>query len=90
MKDLWKLKWTLYADEDYETLEPYKWDKNYTLFAKKGQIAERFEITDEIRDEYCIYDYMWKTIYIFNNGKFLLCQEEYSDDFVAYGKGEKK
>ena len=90
MKDLWKLKWTLYADLDYEILENYKADENYTLFAKKGQIAERFEITDEIRDEYCIYDNMWKTIYIFNNGKFLLCQEDYSGDFVAYGQGEKK
>lgn len=90
MKDLWKLKWSLYADEDYQILETYKADENYTLFVKKGQIAERLEITDEIRDEYCIYDEMWKTMYLFNNGKFLLCQDEYCADFIAYGKGEKK
>ena len=37
------------ANYDYEIIETYKADENYTLFAKKGQIAERFEITDEIR-----------------------------------------
>lgn len=88
MKDLWKLKWSLYADEDYEIIETYKADENYKLFAKKGQIAERLEITDEIREQYGIYDDMWKTIYIFKNGNYLLCQEEYSGDFFAYGKVE--
>lgn len=82
-KDLWKLKWAMYADEDYETVENCKWDDNYKLFARKGQVAERFELTEELREEYCIYDKMWKTMYLFNNGSYILCQDEYSDNFVA-------
>ena len=83
MKDLWKLKHTLYADEDFETVDTYKWNENYKLFAKKGQIAERKELTEELREEYCIGDDFWKTIYIFKNGNYILCQDEYSEDFEA-------
>lgn len=83
MKDLWKLKHTLYADEDFETVDTYKWNENYKLFAKKGQIAERKELTEELREEYCIGEDIWKTIYIFKNGNYMLCQDEYSDDFEA-------
>lgn len=89
MKDLYKLKLSLYADEDYETLEPYKWDEHYSLFAKKGQIAERIEITEEIRDEYCISDNMWRFMYLFKNGNYVLCQEDYSNDFEPLKKEKK-
>lgn len=82
MKDLWKLKHSLYADEDSETVDTYKWNENYKLFAKKDQIAERKELTEELREEYCISDEIWKTIYIFKNGNYILCQDEYSDDFT--------
>lgn len=82
MKDLWKLKHSLYADEDFETVDTYKWNENYKLFAKKDQIAERKELTEELREEYCISDEIWKTIYIFKNGNYILCQDEYSDDFT--------
>lgn len=82
MKDLWKLKHSLYADEDSETVDTCKWNYYYKLFAKKGQIAERKELTEELREEYCISDEIWKTIYIFKNGNYILCQDEYSDDFT--------
>lgn len=82
MKDLWKLKHSLYTDEDSETVDTCKWNENYKLFAKKGQIAERKELTEELREEYCISDHIWKTIYIFKNGNYILCQDEYSDDFT--------
>lgn len=82
MKDLWKLKHSLYADEDFETVDTYKWNDYYKLFAKKDQIAERKELTEELREEYCISDEIWKTIYIFKNGNYILCQDEYSDDFT--------
>ncbi len=83
MRDLWKLKHTLYYDEDGETAENYKLDDNYKVLAKKGQIAERFELNDEVREEYGIWDKMWKTIYVFCNYNYLLCQDDYCDDFVA-------
>lgn len=83
MKDLWKLKHTLYADEDFETVDTCKWNENCKLFAKKGQITERKELTEELREEYCIGEDIWKTIYIFKNGNYILCQDEYSDDFEA-------
>lgn len=82
MKDLWKLKHSLYTDEDSETVDTYKWNENYKLFAKKDQIAERKELTEELREEYCISDEIWKTIYIFKNENYILCQDEYSDDFT--------
>lgn len=82
MKDLWKLKHSLYTDEDSETVDTCKWNDYYKLFAKKGQIAERKELTEELREEYCISDEIWKTIYIFKNGNYILCQDEYSDDFT--------
>lgn len=82
MKDLWKLKHSLYADEDSETVDTCKWNDYYKLFAKKDQIAERKELTEELREEYCISDKIWKTIYIFKNGNYILCQDEYSDDFT--------
>lgn len=83
MKDLWKLKCSLYADECNETLDTCKWNDDCKLFARKGQIAERKELTEELREEYCIGDDIWKTIYIFKNGNYLLSQDEYSDDFEA-------
>lgn len=83
MKDLWKLKHALYADEDDETLDTYKWNDKCKLFAKKGQVAERKELTEELREEYCISDDIWKTIYIFKNGNYLLSQDDYSEDFEA-------
>ena len=82
MKDLWKLKHSLYADEDSETVDTCKWNEYYKLFAKKDQIAERKELTEELREEYCISDEIWKTIYIFKNGNYILCQDEYSDHFT--------
>ena len=80
-ENLYKLKWSLYNDSDYDILETCKLDDDYELFAKKGQIAERFELTEDLREEYCISDPMWKTIYVFKNCKYLLCQEKYSEDF---------
>lgn len=82
MKDLWKLKHSLYVDEDYGTLDDYKWNDDCKLFARKGQVAERFEITEELRNEYLVVGDM-KTIYIFRNGKYMVCKDDYSDDFIA-------
>lgn len=83
MKDLWKLKYALYADEDGGTLDTCKWNDNCKLFAKKGQVAERKELTEELREEYCVGEDIWKTIYIFKNGNYLLSQDDYSEDFEA-------
>ncbi|MGN0961300.1 MAG: hypothetical protein ACI4PF_03785 [Christensenellales bacterium] len=84
----YKLKETLYHDADYESVENYKVDNKWRLFAKKGQIAERFVLNEELREEYCIDDDpMWKIIYIFNNGNYILCQDEYSDYFEEVKNG---
>ena len=86
-RNLYKLKCSLYNDKDYECLENWKVDDDYKLFARKGQIAERFDLTDNLRDEYCINDSMWKTIYVFTNGKYLLCQDDYSEHFEKVVEG---
>lgn len=83
MKDLWKLKYTLYCDEDYECVENYKVNDDWKLFAKKGQVAERIELTDENRGDYCAWEEIWRVAYAFNNGNYVLCQDDYSDDFTA-------
>lgn len=80
-KKKYKLKYSLYCDEDYECLDTCKLDDDYILFAKKGLIAERFELTEEVREEYCVYDKEYKTLYLFKNGNYLLSQADYSEDF---------
>lgn len=82
-ENLFKLKNSLYFDEDGETTYPYRWDEYSQLLAKKGQLAERFKLTDELREEYGIHDKMWQYIWIFNSGcKWVLTQDEECEDFV--------
>ena len=69
MKDLWKLQWSLYTGE------------NNTLSFRKGQVAERIVITDEIRQLYNTTDTKWLTMYLFKNGKFILCEHPYNANF---------
>ena len=80
-KKLYKLKTSLYYDEDGEIALPYRWDDGYKLLAKKGQLAERFELTNELREEYSVYDPMWKYIWVFKNNSYLLTQDENCEDF---------
>ena len=89
MRDLWKLKHSLYTDWDYEGLSEYKCENTDILFARKGQIAERHELTEELREEFCEWDEQWKTIYIFKNMNYLLSREEYSDDFEPVKRRRK-
>ena len=87
MKELYKLKYSLYFDEDGDCVLPYKWDNTYQLLATKGQLAERFELTDELREEYGIYDKIWKYIWVFTKGcKWLLTQDKECDDFEKVNK----
>ena len=61
---------------------PFKWDYTYKLLARKGQLAERFELTDELRDKYSAYRSMWKYIWVFTTGhSWLLTQDKECDDF---------
>ena len=86
MKELYKLKHSLYFDEDGECVLPYKWDNTYQLLARKGQLAERFELTDELREEYGVYDKIWKYIWVFTKScSWLLTQDKECDDFVKVG-----
>lgn len=83
-RSLWKLNTSLWVDDDEYAVLDWKPDETYRLFARKGQIAERKEITDEIREEYCITESMWKTIYIFEKGNnWILEQREFCDWFDA-------
>lgn len=78
----YKLKTSIYYDEDGDSTFDYKWDSTYKLLAKKGQIAERYELTDELREEYSVYDKMWKYIWVFNKGpSWLLTQDKNCDYF---------
>lgn len=87
MKELYKLKHSLYFDEDGDCALPYKWDDTYQLLARKGQLAERFELTDELREEYGVYDKMWKYIWVFTTGSnYLLTQDKETDDFEKVDK----
>lgn len=83
MKNLWKLKCSMYADPYDDTLDNCKWDNDWSLYLKKGQIAKRFELTEEVREKFGVYDDLWKSIYVFKNNKYLLSQDEYSDDFAT-------
>ena len=86
-KELYKLKHSLYYDEDGDIAVPCRYDDTYKLLARKGQIAERFELTDELREEYSVYDKMWKYIWLFNSGcNWLLTQDEECEDFEKVGK----
>ena len=84
-KELWKLKTSLYVDEDdNDSICNFKWNDNYKLFKKKGQIAERKEYTEALQEEYPDRsDCDFKSIYIFRDGSYLLSQEEFSDDFES-------
>ena len=85
--NLYKLKYSLYYDEDGDVALPYRYDNTYKLLAKKGQLAERFELTDELREEHSIYYPMWKYIWIFRKGcNYLLTQTENCDDFEKRSK----
>ena len=87
MKELYKLKYSLYIDEDGLCALPFKWDDTYQLLARKGQLAERFELTDALRDKYSAYDKMWKYIWVFTAGhSWLLTQDKESDDFEKVDK----
>lgn len=78
----YKLKTSLYYDDDGDIALPYRWDDGCHLLAKKGQIAERFELTDELREEYCVYDTMWKYIWLFEKRcNYLLTQESECEHF---------
>lgn len=82
MKEKYKLKYSLWYDPDGDHCVDFRWDESYKLLAKKGQIAERIVITEEVIEEYCLdRSEIWKTMYLFNNGNYLLSQEEYSKDF---------
>lgn len=90
MKDLWKLKESLYRDSDYYAVDNYKAGDDWKLFVKKGQIAERIVITEEVIDQYCLDNSeIWKTLYVFNNGNYVLSQDDYCDYFIPINKGEK-
>ena len=78
----YKLKTSIYYNEDGDSTFDYKWDSTYILRARKGQIAERYELTDELREEYSVYDKMWKYIWVFNKGhSWLLTQDKNCDYF---------
>lgn len=69
MKDLWKLQWSLYTGE------------NNALSFRKGQVAERILINNEIREQYKITDNKWVAMYLFRNGKFILSANYYNANF---------
>lgn len=86
-KETYKLKHSLYYDEDGDIALDYRWDDTYKLLAKKGQLAERFELNDELREEYSVYDKMWKYIWVFKSGHhWLLTQDKETDDFEKVGE----
>ena len=69
----YKVVRTIYFDEDADYVTD---DSNYKLLARIGEIFYRKELTDELREEYCVYDEMWKYIFVNKNGnKWLLSQE---------------
>lgn len=84
----YKLKYTIYhnGDENSDRLEVSKLDDCNILFAKKGQVAKRLEVTNTIRKKYSVYDERAKTIYLFNNGKIICCKNKYSDVFEKIKK----
>ena len=64
---------TIYFDEDADYVTD---DSNYKLLARIGEIFYRKELNDELREEYCVYDEMWKYIFVNKNGnKWLLSQD---------------
>lgn len=78
----YKLKTNLYYDDDGDVVLPYRWDEYSHLLARKGQIAERVELTDELREEHGVYDTMWKYIWLFQKGcSYLLTQESDCEHF---------
>ena len=85
--NLYKLKHSLYYDEDGDVALPYRYDNTYKLLAKKGQLAERFELNDDLREEHSVYDPMWKYIWSIKKGSsYLLTQDKESDDFEKVGE----
>ena len=69
-KETYKLKHSLYYDEDGDIALDY-----------------RFELNDELREEYSVYDKMWKYIWVFKSGHhWLLTQDKETDDFEKVGE----
>lgn len=69
----YKVVRTIYFDEDADYVTD---DSNYKLLARIGEIFYRKELNDELREEYCVYDEMWKYIFVNKNGnKWLLSQD---------------
>lgn len=62
----YKLNRTLYSN-DY-AVEDCKYDDDYELFAKKGQVFEIYLLTDKLREEYGVNEEIWKYIAISSNG----------------------
>lgn len=61
----YKLNKTLYSN-GYD-VDECKYNEDYVLFARKGQIFDILLLTDELREEYVINDKMWGWIAITPN-----------------------
>ena len=73
MRKLYKLKCTLYINEDTGEISNIK-EENYidVLFARKGEIAERVDLKED--DWVCdCYGFLHKYIYRFRNGDKYVC-----------------
>lgn len=76
----YKLEYTLYDDDGYLTTDK---DDYCELFAKKGEIFQLLELTDELREEYDVYDEMWQYIFIKKkSSKYILSQDGDTSNFV--------
>ena len=87
----YKLKTSLYSNYDDEVVSDSpdfcngKLEDGWNLFAKKGQVAERVEIDDDLRNETNI-DNIYKTMYKFKNGHYVLFQENDACELTWFGE----
>ena len=93
----YNLKTTLYFNEYYDAVDDSpdycnnKLEAGWKLFARKGQLAKRIEITDEIREEYS-FDNIYNYMYQFKNGYYVLFQNDDLKEelwFEKVNKGDK-
>lgn len=83
----YKLNRTLYTSDFYEDVMPFKWNEDYKLMARKGEIFTIELLTDELRDEYFVNDTMYKYIALNNKqSQWILFQENDNNLFDWFDK----